>query len=118
MKKDKCNVDLLVRALNALQDAMPADLHQDLTLRQMGVLAAVGGSGGDGQSVKDLAPALGLDKPAISRHVSRLVKLKLVHKRRHEGDDRLVDISITPAGQRVLGDLSRALAKVMSQVRA
>ena len=56
-------------------------------------------------SVREIHERVNLDKPRVSRAVSRLEAAGLVQKAAAEDDARLVAISLTPRGMRVLDDI-------------
>mgnify|MGYP001822473209 CR=1 FL=1 len=56
-------------------------------------------------SVREIHERVNLDKPRVSRAVSRLEAAGLVEKAAAEDDARLVAISLTPRGMRVLDDI-------------
>lgn len=67
-------------------------------------------------SVRDIHNCVNLEKPRVSRAVSRLEQNGLVRKAPGKGDGRLVAISLTPAGQAVLADIIPAAEAVESSI--
>lgn len=67
-------------------------------------------------SVRDIHNCVNLEKPRVSRAVSRLEQNGLVRKAPGKGDGRLVAISLTPAGQAVLADIIPAAKSVESSI--
>jgi MarR family transcriptional regulator, 2-MHQ and catechol-resistance regulon repressor len=55
---------------------------------------------GEGQSVKDLAARLGLDKSTTSRAIDTLIEKKLVRKKTSSSDARAVRVELTAAGRK------------------
>lgn len=67
-------------------------------------------------SVRDIHNCVNLEKPRVSRAVSRLEQNGLVRKAPGKGDGRLVAISLTPAGQAVLADIIPAAKSVEASI--
>lgn len=63
-------------------------------------------------SVRDIHNCVNLEKPRVSRAVSRLEAEGLVQKSQGEGDGRLVAISLTEAGRDVLTDIIPAATRI------
>ena len=63
-------------------------------------------------SVRDINNCVNLEKPRVSRAVSRLEAEGLVQKTQGEGDGRLVAISLTDAGYRALADIIPAAKQI------
>lgn len=63
-------------------------------------------------SVRDIHNCVNLEKPRVSRAVSRLEAEGLVQKTQGEGDGRLVAISLTEAGRDVLTDIIPAATRI------
>jgi DNA-binding MarR family transcriptional regulator len=63
-------------------------------------------------SVRDIHNCVNLEKPRVSRAVSRLEAEGLVEKTQGEGDGRLVAISLTDAGRRALADIIPAATQI------
>ncbi len=63
-------------------------------------------------SVRDIHNCVNLEKPRVSRAVSRLEAEGLVQKTQGEGDGRLVAISLTDAGYRALADIIPAAKQI------
>lgn len=63
-------------------------------------------------SVRDIHNCVNLEKPRVSRAVSRLEAEGLVQKTQGEADGRLVAISLTDAGRRALTDIILAATRI------
>lgn len=63
-------------------------------------------------SVRDIHNCVNLEKPRVSRAVSRLETEGLVQKTQGAGDGRLVAISLTDAGRRALADIIPAATRI------
>ncbi len=63
-------------------------------------------------SVRDIHNCVNLEKPRVSRAVSRLEAEGLVQKTQGEADGRLVAISLTDAGRRALTDIIPAATRI------
>lgn len=55
----------------------------------------------DQRSLRDLAETLALDPGTLSPLVKRLERAGLIRRQRHDGDERLLAITLTPAGRRL-----------------
>ncbi len=74
----------------------------DLSARQMAVLLSVH-LGQPPHTVRGLARALGVSKPAITRALDRLSKLRLVRRAPDETDRRSVLVELTDFGAAYVG---------------
>jgi DNA-binding MarR family transcriptional regulator len=64
-------------------------------------------------SVKHIATLLGINKPAVTRAIDRLVNLKLVDCWGSNTDRRLVETKVTAEGAVVVGRLSDLVRKTL-----
>jgi DNA-binding MarR family transcriptional regulator len=71
-----------------------------VTSRQVTLLWLIRGK--PGLSLRELAAEEGISAPALSGHVDRLEKAKLIERARDEGDRRRVGLSLTEDGERLL----------------
>ena len=87
----------------ALAEPIQADLWQDahLTLTQLSVLRHLRSGP---QTAGRLGELAGLSATSISRLVDRLERRGLVSRKRAVEDRRIVDVQLTPAGERLLGE--------------
>ncbi len=69
-------------------------------------------------SVRDIQNYVNLEKPRVSRAVSRLEAEGFVEKAPGEGDARLVAISLTKAGRAALADIIPAAREIEANLRA
>lgn len=69
-------------------------------------------------SVREIQTCVNLEKPRVSRAVSRLVTAGLVEKVPGQGDGRLVSISLTDAGHRALAEILPAALAVEQKLTA
>ena len=69
-------------------------------------------------SVRDIHNCVNLEKPRVSRAVSRLEMEGLGQKSQGEGDGRLVAISLTDAGRRALADIIPAATRIEEHLTA
>jgi DNA-binding MarR family transcriptional regulator len=60
---------------------------------------------GEALSVRDIFARVDMDKSKVSRAATRLEEMGLVEKVAHPGDGRLVSLSLSPEGRRVMGRL-------------
>ncbi|MBO6883101.1 MAG: winged helix-turn-helix transcriptional regulator [Marivita sp.] len=63
-------------------------------------------------SIRDIHNCVNLEKPRVSRAVSRLEAEGLVQKAQGDGDGRLVAISLTDAGRTALADIIPAATRI------
>ena len=63
-------------------------------------------------SIRDIHDCVNLEKPRVSRAVTRLEAARLVEKRAVQGDGRLVAIALTPRGAAVLADIIPAVTGI------
>ena len=80
----------------------------DLTARQLSLLLSVYMTDGP-HTVRGLAEALNISKPAVTRAVDKLASLDLVKRKRDEKDRRNVFIQRTVKGSVFLSDLSEMI---------
>ena len=71
-----------------------------VTSRQVTLLWLIRGHAG--LSLRELAAEEGISAPALSGHVDRLEKAKLIDRVRDEGDRRRVGLRLTAEGERLL----------------
>jgi DNA-binding MarR family transcriptional regulator len=81
----------------------------DLTARQLAVLMTVY-LGPPPHTVRGLAAALGVGKPAITRALDTLTRHGLVRRRRDEADGRNVLVQRTVRGSAYLADFAELIA--------
>ena len=62
---------------------------------------------GEADTLTSLARVIPLDSASISRNVERLVRVGLVHRSRSTQDRRLVRLSLTDAGNRLMPELAQ-----------
>lgn len=86
----------------------------DLSLRQTAILLKVYLSSTP-QTIKSLADALTIGKPAVCRAVDNLAQSGLVRRRRSETDRRIVHIQRTVKGSVFLSDIAGALNSLQTE---
>jgi DNA-binding MarR family transcriptional regulator len=84
----------------------------DLTQRQMALLLTVYLAPAP-QTVRGLAQALGVAKPAVTRAVDRLCALDYLRRRRDERDRRSIVLLRTIKGSVYLRDFAQEISKAM-----
>lgn len=67
-------------------------------------------------SIRDIHTCVSLEKPRVSRAVTRLEAEGLVAKTAGSGDGRLVSISLTTAGRRALADIIPEATRIERQL--
>ncbi|MBI1251619.1 MAG: MarR family transcriptional regulator [Alphaproteobacteria bacterium] len=89
----------------------------DLTARQLAVLMTVH-LGAPPHTVRGLAAALGVGKPAITRALDTLTRYGLVRRRRDEADGRNVFVERTVRGQEYLTSLGDMISGRAAELMA
>jgi DNA-binding MarR family transcriptional regulator len=106
-------VELLVslyRTVDGLAGPQRAGLKAfDLTHAQFNVLRILAGAGPAGHRVADIGERLVNREPDVTRLVDGLEHKALVRRVRAEDDRRVVRVSITPAGRRLVQRASSAV---------
>src|SRR5579875_595153 len=116
---DRALVDAFVaasRALVAVAARSVGTIDEDITLPQYRVLVVLYTQGP--QSAGDLAAALEVNPSTASRMIERLVRKRLVQRTRARRDRRILRVTLTADGQRVVtavmerrrGEIERILA--------
>lgn len=117
----------------ARPDGPPIGLHLATTSKQVGrafnrALAKSGGSvpvwlilsslkGERWRTQQDLARAVGIEGPTLTRHVDALERDGLVTRHRDTGDRRAVRVELTAAGEALHADLLRAVIAFNRRLR-
>ncbi|BCT75769.1 transcriptional regulator [Sinomonas cyclohexanicum] len=81
------------------------DLHPDLDPAAYGLLTILHRDGP--QRVTDLAVAVGVGKPTVSRQIALLEEVGLVAKESDPSDRRAQQVTLTPEGDRHVAELKR-----------
>ena len=66
---------------------------------------------------QDLARAVGIEGPTLTRHVDALERDGLVTRQRDTGDRRAVRVELTPAGEQLHGELLKAVIAFNRRLR-
>jgi DNA-binding MarR family transcriptional regulator len=103
-------VQALARASRLLERAL-----SDLSLADFRVLSAV--AEGEARASR-LATRLALGKPAISSTVDSLVRRGLLTRTVPDGDQRAVDLALTPHGEVVRTHAERTLVGIVTELAA
>ncbi|NKC30171.1 MarR family transcriptional regulator [Falsiroseomonas selenitidurans] len=83
---------------------------RSLSFRELAVLVLAATGPERLRTVKDMAEAMRVNKPSITRATDRLAALGLVQRRTSRSDLRQVTISATPGGEQRLAEICAALA--------
>jgi DNA-binding MarR family transcriptional regulator len=83
-----------------------AQADRDMTCRQVAILALVAEH--PGESNKIIAETLGLPKPVVTRTADKLIELGLLKRRTSVMDRRKVEMTVTPAGARLVREIASA----------
>ncbi|MDF3839533.1 MarR family transcriptional regulator [Cupriavidus basilensis] len=105
---------LVARAKNVLSHEVEQEVNcLDITHAQATCLMML--AAGRGSTVTDLGRELGTDMGSVTRLLSRMEKRGLIERQRSDADRRVVDLSITPAGQALLDELPRIYCRVLNR---
>jgi DNA-binding MarR family transcriptional regulator len=98
-------VDAFLTASRALVGVAAASVAQldDITLPQFRALVVLSSSGGE--TVGELAHALDIHPSTATRLCDRLVRKRIVRRVRGRSDRRATEVTLTPAGRRVVDDV-------------
>ena len=88
-----------------------------LTPQQLRLLSILSFAGGP-LTMATAAARVGVAPGTLTEGVKRLVKGGLIDRRRAESDDRIVELSLTPAGQQVMDDIRRHRVEFFREVCA
>lgn len=108
------------RAMIAVAVRSLSGLAEDITIAQYRTLVVLASRGP--QKLADLAGLLGVTPSTAGRMCERLVRRQLVTRHRAQADRRVVRISLTPAGRRIVDEATRQrrvfIADVLARVPA
>lgn len=108
------------RAMIAVAVRSLSGLAEDITIAQYRTLVVLASRGP--QKLADLAGLLGVTPSTAGRMCERLVRRRLVTRHRAQADRRVVRISLTPAGRRIVDEATRQrrvfIADVLARVPA
>jgi DNA-binding MarR family transcriptional regulator len=93
------------RAMVAIAARSLAGLHAEVTLPQFRALVVLASRGP--QRVVDVATELGVNPSTGTRMCDRLVAKKLIRRYRSTADRREVRLTLTPAGQRLVREVTQ-----------
>src|ERR1700722_17795828 len=115
-----CRVSVQLQSLELWRHALVASVRgetPDLSARQMALMLSV--YLGDGpHTVRGLAQALRISKPAVSRALDRLGELSYVRRARDDLDRRNVLVQRTPNGAQFLTAFGALIDEARAQVAA
>lgn len=83
---------------------LAARAERDMTCRQVAILALVAEH--PNESNKAIAASLDLPKPVVTRTADKLIELGLLKRRASIMDRRKVEMTVTPAGTRLLREIA------------
>lgn len=78
----------------------------NMTCRQVAILALVAEY--PGESNKIIAKTLGLSAPVVTRTADKLIELGLMKRHVSTVDRRMVELTVTPAGARLVREIASA----------
>lgn len=104
------------RAMIAVAVRSLSGLAEDITIAQYRTLVVLASRGP--QKLADLAGLLGVTPSTAGRMCERLVRRRLVARHRAQADRRVVRISLTPAGRRIVDEATRQRRVFIADVLA
>jgi DNA-binding MarR family transcriptional regulator len=105
---------LMAQAKNAISYEVEQEVAAlDITHAQATCLMML--ATGRARTVTDLGRMLNSDMGSITRLLSRMEKRGLIERHRSDADRRIVDLSITPAGQAVADALPPIFCRVLNR---
>ncbi|MHC4829706.1 MAG: MarR family winged helix-turn-helix transcriptional regulator [Planctomycetota bacterium] len=112
-------IELLVNLYRTTDDvaaAQKAALREfELSPAQFNVLRILAGAGPDGHRVAGIGERLVTREPDVTRLVDGLKRRELVDRTRSEEDRRVVRVTITPAGRKLMQRASAVAEKLADQ---
>lgn len=107
----------LLRTGDVLRHAVESALRPwEVSPEQYNVLRILRGAKEGGYPALEIARRMVARSPNITRMIDKMVAKGLTHRQRVESDRRVVRISITPAGRRVLGELDQAVNRLLARL--
>ncbi|PVY80913.1 MarR family transcriptional regulator [Cupriavidus alkaliphilus] len=104
---------LMQRAKNMLAHGVEQEVSSlDITQAQASCLMML--ATGRASTVTDLGRELNTDMGSVTRLLSRMEKRGLIERRRRDADRRVVDLSVTPQGQKLVQQLPAIFCKVLA----
>lgn len=104
------------RAMIAVAVRSLSGLAEDITIAQYRTLVVLASRGP--QRLADLADQLGVTPSTAGRMCDRLARRDLVTRHRAADDRRVVRISLTPAGRRVVDEATRQRRTYLAEILA
>jgi DNA-binding MarR family transcriptional regulator len=104
------------RAMIAVAVRSLSGLAEDITIAQYRTLVVLASRGPS--KLADLAGLLGVTPPTAGRMCDRLVRRGLAARHRARSDRRVVRISLTPAGRRVVDEATRQRRVFIAEILA
>lgn len=109
----EANLVEFVRSFGLLQpDRTPCG--QPLHVSQAHALSAIAATPGISQH--ELTTTLGLARATVSEHVTELVARGWIERRRCDEDKRMQRLTLTPAGERVAGQIARSRHALLTEI--
>jgi DNA-binding MarR family transcriptional regulator len=110
-------VEQIIRFMNVVRGIVADENARDYSLRQIAVMMAVYTSS-DRQTVRGLAAALRISKPAVSRALDRLAENDLVRRQDDPADRRSIFVTRTPVGNQFMRKIAKLANAPISGVPA
>ncbi len=110
--EDELFVQLLRTTDQLMQGLVAALKPAELSPEQYNVLRILRGAGKDGHPCGEIAGRMITRDPDVTRLIDRLEKRGLVERRRDEADRRVVRVTLTNAGAKLLAPLDQQLLEL------
>ena len=108
-------VDTLDKSLRRVQSEL-GEPGQNLTVSQLQYVDAVASL--SAPTITDIADALDITKASVTAGINRLIKLGYVAKTRSQVDRRMVHITLTAAGERLVAAREQTVREYEAFIRA
>jgi DNA-binding MarR family transcriptional regulator len=107
----------LLRTGDVLRHAVECVLRPwEVSPEQYNVLRILRGAKGDGYPAVEIARRMVARSPNLTRMIDKMVAKGLAQRERVESDRRVVRVTITPEGRRVLGELDQAVNRLLARL--
>ena len=114
-------MEFLPYRLSVLSDRLSSELakrraQHGLTTAEWRVMAHLSQS--DAVSIRDIQKKVAMEKPKVSRAASQLEASGLITKKEHASDGRLLELSLTSKGRKMMDDIIPSAEEFQAQLEA
>jgi DNA-binding MarR family transcriptional regulator len=103
-----------IHILKAVVEPLVKADDRDITLRQLAVLLWVNDQATP-PSVKHVAAAIGISKPAVTRALDRLQELTFVARGHNKTDARMIDVKMMLKGRAFIAQADKRIAAAIAK---